>query len=638
MASLQQVNEALDKMVTFLGPLMPLIGCHMVDYLTQSHWDTLLPAQLQRDLLSLPAEALHQLPSATLPQRLGVTWLVDLGSGRGYLSTSLVLQYGQQVVAIDSSSSNTSSALVRNTKLKRLWDNLRQTWHHQSEGRPVKKGKSRRRKGVTKQRQQEEEQSWRQEDVKDHNVRAKGENLPTHLKGCFFGMTKFVTEDTDLLELVRCAAGSEKVRGEDKNALVRNDIEFVPEKVISGSKAHPVDSGDTEALSHPHNSLKRETHISTPTKDNNIRKQAQDSPSADTTCQPVDETSVLGMVGLHTCGNLASSSLRLFVANPRVKLLCNVGCCYHLIEEEFSRNTYNQRKTPEESGMSGSSPLVYNQEENCVPKHTGGEHNLTLMKRDDNSSQSSTSHEKQGGDTDYSGSPHRTDSVPSSGREACVAPSRLPSNTTEKHYKDPPSPLLQVHPEAATAEGEGDIDPLHPSRIPNLGHGFPLSSFLRNRRFSLGRNGRMLSSQAADRLTRGNTGGGDCGLYWRALLQVVLEDRLGDVSELSHVGRLTAKCDTFVAYARTAMARLGVSIQVTEEELDAYDQQYSSSKDKLERFFLLRASLAAVVEGAVLLDRLAFLCDQEDTWAYLVPLFDPVTSPRSHALVAVRKG
>ncbi|MPC96125.1 Methyltransferase-like protein 25 [Portunus trituberculatus] len=55
---------------------------------------------------------------ARLAEGQGVNWLVDLGSGRGYLTSSLVLQYGRQVVAIDSSSSNTSSALVRNTKLK----------------------------------------------------------------------------------------------------------------------------------------------------------------------------------------------------------------------------------------------------------------------------------------------------------------------------------------------------------------------------------------------------------------------------------------------------------------------------------------------------------------------------------------
>lgn len=338
----------------------------------------------------------------------------------------------------------------------------------------------------------------------------------------------------------------------------------------------------------------------------------------------MDERSLLGLVGLHTCGNLASSSLRLFVANPRVNLLCNVGCCYHLLEEEFSINTYNQKKAPDGVGLRGSPEHI----ENCVGKST-----------DCNCLQSSISHNKQEGNLDITASHKREESVSHSNieeEEDCLSLRRQFTSTGEQCWKDPQCPLV-VPPEAATSEcpGEREIDPLHPSRIPNLSYGFPLSSFLKGRKFSLGRNSRMLSSQAADRLTQGNIDGRD-SLYWRALLQVVLKDKLGDISELSHVGRLSSKCHSFTEYVRVATRRLGVSIDVTDEELEEYDRKHSSSRDKLQRFFLLRASLAAVVEGAMLLDRLAFLCEQEDVSAYLVPLFDPVTSPRSHALIAIR--
>lgn len=47
-----------------------------------------------------------------------VNWVMDLGSGKGYLSSSLVLQYGLNVLAMDSSPVNTTSALTRNTKLE----------------------------------------------------------------------------------------------------------------------------------------------------------------------------------------------------------------------------------------------------------------------------------------------------------------------------------------------------------------------------------------------------------------------------------------------------------------------------------------------------------------------------------------
>lgn len=45
----------------------------------------------------------------------------------------------------------------------------------------------------------------------------------------------------------------------------------------------------------------------------------------------------VGIVGLHTCGNLASTSVQLFVNSPEARFLCNVGCCYHLLDELFDK-------------------------------------------------------------------------------------------------------------------------------------------------------------------------------------------------------------------------------------------------------------------------------------------------------------
>ena len=37
----------------------------------------------------------------------------------------------------------------------------------------------------------------------------------------------------------------------------------------------------------------------------------------------------LFLVGLHTCGALASTMLRLFVNSPRIKFFVGAGCCYY---------------------------------------------------------------------------------------------------------------------------------------------------------------------------------------------------------------------------------------------------------------------------------------------------------------------
>ncbi|KAF5273060.1 hypothetical protein FQR65_LT04802 [Abscondita terminalis] len=49
----------------------------------------------------------------------------------------------------------------------------------------------------------------------------------------------------------------------------------------------------------------------------------------------LDESSNFGLVGLHTCGDLGSTCVKIFNKNDQIKTLCNVACCYHLLSEEF---------------------------------------------------------------------------------------------------------------------------------------------------------------------------------------------------------------------------------------------------------------------------------------------------------------
>ena len=51
----------------------------------------------------------------------------------------------------------------------------------------------------------------------------------------------------------------------------------------------------------------------------------------------------LGIVGLHTCGDLAPTSIRTFLHTEKARLLCNVGCCYnHLTSLGFPLSSYLQ--------------------------------------------------------------------------------------------------------------------------------------------------------------------------------------------------------------------------------------------------------------------------------------------------------
>lgn len=63
-----------------------------------------------------------------------------------------------------------------------------------------------------------------------------------------------------------------------------------------------------------------------------------------------DEIPDFCLSGLHTCGNLAPSCLRIYGENHQIAAVCNIGCCYHLLNEQFSEFTYRsirRERSPE---------------------------------------------------------------------------------------------------------------------------------------------------------------------------------------------------------------------------------------------------------------------------------------------------
>lgn len=79
-----------------------------------------------------------------------------------------------------------------------------------------------------------------------------------------------------------------------------------------------------------------------------IQLVADHSNIADSVCR--DHTSLkLMLTGLHTCGDLATDSLELFVSTSDMQTVCNVGCCYHLLTEEFLAEKHLSGKDPSRS-------------------------------------------------------------------------------------------------------------------------------------------------------------------------------------------------------------------------------------------------------------------------------------------------
>ncbi|KAM3587276.1 uncharacterized protein V6R79_000653 [Siganus canaliculatus] len=250
---------------------------------------------------------------ACLALHCGVKQVIDVGSGKGYLSSFLSLQYGLQVFGIDSSTTNTHGAQERNRKLKKF-------------SRAYQK----------------------------HNkmVRAQGEASlsPQDLADMKTGVN--ICGDAS------CGgqAGVEALQEEEKVLIGSSDVNPAEEQDSEQNQesgelflnALSADVMETSPPRIPPSHLSAEERERR--KRENLERKARNRGGGNSTVfspltsyvtaetelrELIDELEDAVIVGLHTCGDLAPSTLRMFVAKPELAAVCGVGCCYHLLSEEF---------------------------------------------------------------------------------------------------------------------------------------------------------------------------------------------------------------------------------------------------------------------------------------------------------------
>ncbi|KAK4882945.1 hypothetical protein RN001_006264 [Aquatica leii] len=269
------------------------------------------------------------------------------------------------------------------------------------------------------------------------------------------------------------------------------------------------------------NSLKQNPKQSVPINKNQIAnctglyKQITEFVTEDTNFDQLIENAFLekscnfGLIGLHTCGDLGSTCLKIFNKNYHIKFLCNVACCYHLLSEE------------------------------C---------------------------------------------------------------------EDSRSDLNNV--------------------------GFPLSAFLKNKGFKLGRTVRMLAAQSIDRILHKKELPNKTVLY-RAILEVLLDKYDVDYNSRK-VGKIKKECNSFLEYASFSLSSINAKIQFSVNEIEDLFNTYKVYEQQLYVFYMLRCMLAPVVESLILLDRLLFLHENGHQTAFLVHLFDAIVSPRCYGIIAFK--
>ncbi|XP_050067240.1 probable methyltransferase-like protein 25 [Anopheles maculipalpis] len=485
--AMDRIRQQVDTIVRFLASNMEFINCHMVDYLTEQHWQRFVPVAIQQELRTAKdyLEAKEVFWGQFEP---GLQNESRFPSVNAFIANTRRYRLGGSAVL--------GTALTLDEFKDALSDHRKETRLNMTELMNVKKR---------------------------HEVEVAAAAVASLCTAMAAGSSTTKLEDILVID-----AGDGKGYLSSRIALEHGI------KVLGVDCNEENTSNAEKRLERLKNKIPKAVRKSNLEEDeyfNNLVKKDSLNTLYRTATQLIDfntnlielatvyfpegNHSTFCLCGLHTCGNLGPNCLRLFHQNPTIKGICNVGCCYHLMQEQFIVDEF------------------YN-----------------------------------------------------------------PTKVSD-----------------------------------NPGYGFPMSSYLQGRSFSLGRNARNLAAESIERACTNRENPSD-KLGYRALLQVVFLER-GE--KKSHqVGRL--KCYGFVDYVRKSIRRLGLteSVTVTDDCLLELVGRFSVELEQLKVFYLVRQQFAPVIETLILLDRLLYLRECGYDRSFLVQLFEPVVSPRCYALIALK--
>ncbi|XP_024056618.1 methyltransferase-like protein 25 [Terrapene carolina triunguis] len=441
----------------------------------------------------------------------GIKQVIDLGSGKGYLSSFLSMQYNLKVYGIDSSNTNTYGANERNRKLKKHWRAYQSRARANVRGQVLEEPKDRAVQDEMKCRANINEKLLSTNNsLLSQDQMASSDSVPLEITGAFTDSAMLKTSKQTETHLVAQTQSDGNKISENAFSLL-NILPADAVEAVSSSK-HNMELCEEEKEQRKMASIKAKASKSN---DSNIYLPLTSYITAETELRDIiTDLEDCIMVGLHTCGDLAPNTLRIFTAKPEIKAVCSVGCCYHLLTEEFE----NQK--------------------DCSPGLWG----------------------------------------------------------------------------------------------------FPMCRYLKEEGWCCGRNARMSACLALERVAVSQVLPTE-SLFYRAVLQVIIEECYGVIKSDRHVGKIFSKSSSFVDYVRKSLKKLELDeSKLPDSCIMDYYEKYKHRMNELEAFNMLKVVLAPCIEVLLLLDRLCYLKEKDNiAWSGLLKLFDPVKSPRCYAVVALKK-
>lgn len=440
----------------------------------------------------------------------GLKQVIDLGSGKGYLSSFLSMQYNLKVYGIDSSNTNTHGANERNRKLKKHWQAYQSRARANVRGQVLEEAKERAEQDKEKCKANTSEKLLSTNNSLQSQTQVA---LPDSI--LFETGNVFIDSDMSITNKQYALHSGAQLQPDENSVLENVFLNVLPAEAVETDclpKSNWKELCEEEKERRKMASLKaKESRY----KETNIYSPLTSYITAETELRDiVADLEDCVMVGLHTCGDLASSTLRLFTAKPEIKAVCSVGCCYHLLSEE------------------------------CEFQKDG----------------------------------------------------------TQRTW------------------------------------GFPMCRYLKEEGWFCGRNTRMAACLALERVAVGQVLPTE-SLFYRAVLQVIVEEFYGVHRRDRYIGKVFSKSSSFLDYVRKSLRKLELDgSKISDELIMQYLEKYKHRMIELEAFNMLKVVLGPCIEALMLLDRLCYLKEQDNiAWSGLVKLFDPVKSPRCYAVVAVKE-
>lgn len=332
-------SQKLNNVAAYMGITrdhsLPNLGvCTPLDDLQQELWGDKQKEMFLKTSTFMNTKKSHEVEVmseivACFAKYCNIQQVIDVGSGKGYLSSYLSMQYGLSVYGIDSSTTNTIGANERNRKLERYWKVYqRQTKPptQTSEPEHPKEEQMHNVENVTEIKEQiglVGEQEKRTETQRGH-----GQSLIQTPISTTFG-------DSEIYNKNNGETSAETFRSEEYYGSENAFLEFLSTDAVEVASQERqnkyLDDKEKERRKNAGLEAKAKRikeanlyspitlHVTSTTELHDIASDVKDSM----------------VVGLHTCGDLASSTLRIFITKPEIKAVCSVGCCYHLLSEEF---------------------------------------------------------------------------------------------------------------------------------------------------------------------------------------------------------------------------------------------------------------------------------------------------------------